>query len=168
MYNTRTRMYMDELKNITGEGNIGRVICDRKVSLTNPTYWKECDEADGVYFRTITSKCIENHIILVFNVKLLNHSEWNVNTTENNGFFLGKPGVVGRSPLTGILGITYDNTNIHQYRYSSPKHELLVVNNVSLSYLDAIIVKNKEQEKKIMDSIPKKLIGSIPIYVQPW
>ena len=26
LYNTRTRMYMDELKNITGEGNIGRVI----------------------------------------------------------------------------------------------------------------------------------------------
>lgn len=117
-----------------GEGGPNRKIGDHKAVLENPDYWKDLDEANGVYFRVKKPHCDKNMVSLVFSVDILNSSDFHINTTENNGFYLGLPGESVLGPYSGSVGVTYDKTNIESYvpRYDK-HHELVITSDVDLN-----------------------------------
>lgn len=150
-----------EIRRAKGEGSNCRTFTNAKVSLHDPLYWKTFDEANGVYFRVGTNP-LDYHtpllssgsIVLVFSANILKdpYYTWNINTTENNGFYLADPGIEAISPFSGDQGVTYDSSNIDDYDGTHvTNHEVLIWENVSLEYLDHILVTSPEEIRSITD-----------------
>lgn len=100
------------------EGYYNRKYGLANISLKYKNYWKDQDESYGIYFRPYLDKpklkYNECAIILDFQQIINNNSiKYNINSTENNGFYLGKPGYERMAPYSGEYGITYDSTNIN-------------------------------------------------------
>ena len=92
-------------------------------------------------------------VAFVFSPQILNETKsWILNSTENNGFYLGTvPGLVGESAWSGYLGITYNNKNIQNFPERKPgmdpirgdDTELLIFKNINLKHLTKIIFKSQ-------------------------
>jgi hypothetical protein len=105
-----------EIYNIN-EGHNNRKYGHANISLKYKKYWQELDEAYGIFFRPYLDKpklkINECAIILDFQQIINNNSiKYNINSTENNGFYLDKPGYERMAPYGGEYGITYNSTNI--------------------------------------------------------
>lgn len=140
-----------------GEGVAGRQSFPAKNTLTNG--WIECIsgsevEAEGIYFRVVPPNCMKNSIALVFDAAILRKDGWNINTAENNGFYISQPGISAEAIWGGgSKGITFDSSNMKNYSLyvdSNPSrhHELIVHNSVSLKFLRGILA-TPDQKSKI-------------------
>lgn len=100
------------------EGKKNRRIAKSNVSLHSykyKDYWKDYDEAIGIYFRPYLDKPKlkpgECAIILDFQKIRKDGIKWLINTQENHGFYIDKPGYRAICPFSGEYGISYDETN---------------------------------------------------------
>jgi Family of unknown function (DUF5863) len=149
-----------------GQGSRNRRLCDPDETIKNrETFWKHCDEADGVYFRIFDIdaplKTYTGDVILVFSKELLRKYYWILNTTENFGFYIDSPGIKGESQFSGEPGTTYTLNTLKQLELDSFDpylSELCVFEDVSLKFLKEIYVR-----EHALESI--KLIKNLSEYV---
>jgi hypothetical protein len=105
---------------------------------------------DGVYFRilpliTPIKTNYGGDCVMIFSKDILNHNNFIINTEENNGFCIGKDGVVSESQFSGEEGMTitkYKNLNmLKNYPFNPYSSELVILDNIDLKYLKCIFVK---------------------------
>lgn len=150
-----------------------REILTHLKSINDENYWKprlkDGWDAEGLFFRVefntenkIHSPVLKSMVqsaAFVFHPNLLAQKKsWILNSTENNGMFLGEIGKIGESPLTGYNGITYDYTNIHEFPNNSipvdaTDAELLIYDNVDISLLKEIRFKKKAEYDTFKDAV---------------
>ena len=156
-----------------GQGCYKRRLGPSDASLENKKFYNIYDEAYGSYFRVDFDDNLKNHesydykiefsdVCLVFSKDLLNKDNWILNTTENYGFYLNLPGMVGKSSYTGYEGITYDSSNIDRFPSKDigifkNDTELLIKDDIDLSCLVKVIFKNKSDYEKYKHLVPKKI-----------
>jgi hypothetical protein len=143
------------VKALAGEGTLGRRSVPGSMSL-DPV-WMQKNlvgdvEAEGVYFRLVPPRCIANSVALVFGAEILIPNNWNINTVENNGFYIARPGMSAEASWgDGGEGITFDSSNEQDYYnrvHDYPgRHELVVHTNVSLAHLKGILANPTQQEQ---------------------
>ena len=133
------------------EGSSDRKFAKSDTALKYKTYWKDYDEALGVYFRPYKDKIRlqtgEVAIILDFCKLVEKGFTWNVNTVENNGFYLTKPGIEAEGPYSGYTGITYNSSNWKQCKLENlnDSSEILIEESIYITpYLVDIIIKTEE------------------------
>jgi hypothetical protein len=150
---------LNNSETIVGQGSRNRRLCDPEETIKNrETFWKHCDEANGVYFRIFEMdtplKTFNGDIILIFSRNLLYKYDWILNTTENFGFYISEPGVQGESQFSGEVGTTYTFDTLNKLRLNSfdpYASELCVFQDVSLKYLKEIYVTEPAFEKFKLD-----------------
>lgn len=128
---------------VSGQGSKNRRLApDPKVSLTNHNFYDVYDEVDGVYLRlhpckdTIRSQYSE--CVLVFNINLLKHFSFVINTEENFGFFIDREGVVNVSQFSGESGFSISNTDNFKMLndiVDFSRTEVLVLKDIPISYI---------------------------------
>jgi len=135
------------------EGCKYRKIANSNISITNcryKEYWKYYDEAIGIYFRPYLDKPKlkpgECAIVLDFEKIKEDGIKWLINTEENNGFYISKPGFEAHTPFGGEWGISYDETNWKQCKINNltNRSEVLLENSIYITpYLVDIISKEE-------------------------
>jgi hypothetical protein len=149
---------------VVGQGDPTRALTVASYSTLDEDFWKKYGDAHGIFFRVdFNAKspnvgydyCSrpEGDVAFVFSPQILNETKsWILNSTENNGFYLGTvPGLVGESAWSGYLGITYNNKNIQNFPERKPgmdpirgdDTELLIFKNINLKHLTKIIFKSQ-------------------------
>lgn len=100
------------------EGLKNRRIAKSDISINkykNGVFWKDYDEAIGIYLRPYLEKpkLKPQECIIVLDFKKIREDgiKWLINTEENHGFYINKPGYEALSPYSGEYGVTYDETN---------------------------------------------------------
>jgi hypothetical protein len=150
--------------NVVGQGDPTRALNVASYSTTHKDSWKNYTDAHGSFFRVdfngkkphVGYDYCSNpvgDVAFVFSPQLLEKTDsWILNTTENNGFYLGtRTGLVGESPFSGYMGITYNNKNIQDFPELKPgmepirgdDTELLIFKNIDLTHLKKIIFKTQ-------------------------
>jgi hypothetical protein len=135
------------------EGSKNRKIAKSSISLQSyksEDYWKYYDEAIGIYFRPYLDKPKlkpgESAIVLDFQKIREDSINWLINTEENNGFYISKPGFEARTSFGGELGISYDETNwkLCKTNNLTNRCEVLLENSIYITpYLVEIISKEE-------------------------
>lgn len=136
------------------EGSKNRKIAKSSISLhlyKSKEYWKYYDEAIGIYFRPYLDKPKlkpgESAIVLDFQKIREDGIKWLINTEENHGFYLDKPGVEALSPYGGERGISYDETNwkLCKTNNLTNRSEVVLENSIYITpYLVEILTKEEE------------------------
>jgi hypothetical protein len=156
-----------------GQGCYKRRLGPSDASLENKNFYNIYDEAYGSYFRIDFDDSLKNHesydykmefgdVCLVFSKELLNKDNWILNTTENYGFYLNLPGMIGESSYTGYEGITYDSSNIDRFPSKDigifkNDTEFVIKDDIDLSCLVKVIFRNKSDYEKYKHLVPKKI-----------
>lgn len=135
------------------EGSKNRKIAKSSISLQSyksEDYWKYYDEAIGIYFRPYLDKPKlkpgESAIVLDFQKIREDGINWLINTEENNGFYITKPGYRALCPYGGEYGISYDETNWKKCKTNNLTHrsEVLLENSIYITpYLVEILTKEE-------------------------
>lgn len=132
------------------EGSKNRKLGDCNIVLKYRDYWKYFDEAKGVYFRPYLDKPKlkpgESAIVLDFQKIREDGINWLINTEENHGFYINKPGIESQSPFSGERGISYDESNWKHCNTNNLTHrsEVLLENSIYITpYLVEIISKEE-------------------------
>lgn len=134
------------------EGKKGRRITKSNVSLHYRyiDYWKDYDEAIGIYFRPLLDKIrlkpSECAIVLDFQKIREDGIKWLINSEENNGFYITKPGYRAMCPYSGDYGISYDETNWKNCKTSelSNRSEVVLENSIYITpYIVEVVPKEE-------------------------
>ena len=135
------------------EGCKNRRIAKSSISLHGykyKDYWKDYDEAIGIYFRPLLDKVRlkpgECAIVLDFQKIREDRIKWLINSQENNGFYITKPGYSAMCPYSGDYGISYDETNWKKCKTSglSSGSEVVLENSIYITpYIVEILTKEE-------------------------
>lgn len=149
---------------VVGQGDPTRRLNVASYSTINEDFWKNYGDAHGIFFRVDYNATEPNigydycskpvgDVAFVFSPQLIKETKsWILNSTENNGFYLGTtPGLVGESAWSGYMGITYNSNNIQNFPelksgmnpIRGNDTELLIFKNINLKHLTKIIFKTK-------------------------
>jgi len=135
------------------EGGKNRRITNSNVSLDGykyKNYWKDYDEAIGIYFRPLLNKIRlkpgECAIVLDFQKIREDGIKWLINSEENNGFYITKPGYRALCPYGGEYGISYDKTNWKMCKNNklSDRSEVVLENSIYITpYIVDVVTKEE-------------------------
>lgn len=154
-----------------GQGAKNRKLTSNpRVSLEDSDFADKFDEVDGVYFRLVT---LETPIqvnygggcVLVFSKEVLQNYRFVLNTEENFGFYIGQEGKEAEAQFSGEPGVTITNySNLHilkEYKFNPYSSEIVVMDNVSLMYLQSIFMKKDAITTKFAKLLQSQ---NIPLY----
>jgi len=149
--------------NVIGQGDPTRKLTVASYSTLDTQYWRKYGDAHGIFFRVDFNATSPNEgyeycakpfgdVAFVFSPQILKQTKsWILNSTENNGFYLGSAiGLVGQSPFSGYYGVTYNNKNIQDFPevkgdmgpIKGNDTELLIFKNINLKHLTQIKFKS--------------------------
>lgn len=137
-----------------GEGSKDRKVGTYTDSLLDEKFWKNVDEANGIYFRLGPIPQGKADVQMVFSPKLLDqYKPWVFNTTENFGFMIAEEGVEAESPFSGDEGTTYISTIPASVlpNLDRPSTELLIPESVNLDNLVQLRYKSQDiMDKRVI------------------
>jgi hypothetical protein len=151
-----------------GQGSKNRRLAsDPLISLTDPNFDTLYDEVDGVYFRLLRVETpIQTYhggnCVLVFSSQLLDSYNFVLNTEENFGFCIAEEGKEAESQFSGEPGISIFTPEklklLENYNFNPYSSEIVVTDNVNLTNLKSVFVKESYQNKHIINMCKTKNI----------
>lgn len=156
----------------TGQGKSNRRLTKNpSISLTDPSFADKYDEVDAVFCRLlrletkVQSYFGNDNCILILDGAVLKNNSFVLNTEENFGFQIAKNGKIGVSQFSGEPGLTITSYSdlylLKSHDFDPYATEVAILNNIPLTYLKSVFVKDKHQSPDVIEKCHK---NNIQIY----